>query len=247
MLETELAHFGNKLFSGNACTLTPTSHGHFAVLGIDTRRKHIGILGQSSFREFRIGHQRSAQHHTRNAGLSQTINGFKAADTAAHFDLQTSFLDDALDNIDVFRHTASGSVEIDHVNPTRTLLLEESSLSCRVIVVYGYRVIVALCQANRLTAQNINSRKNIHDVPFAEAQFVRFNRANLGRSLPMLPICWLQQLSESLPTPWRQHPMTFPDGIERRIPSPSALRTETLPNAWWWQRRIRFQEQCSYA
>gem|GEM_PF-6869741 len=88
------------------------------------------------------------------------------------------------------------------MDPTRALFLKEGSLSRRVVVVYGYCVIVALCQTNRLTAQNINSRKNIHDVPFAEAQFVRFNRANLGKPLPMPPpICRLRQLSESLPTP----------------------------------------------
>ena len=194
MFEPKLAHFSDKLFSGNARTLTPTSYGNLTVLRVDARREHVGILGKSSFGEFGVGYQRSAQHHTRNAGFSQAIDGFKAANTATHFDLQTGFLDNALDDIDVFRHATSGAIEIDHVDPTRTLLLEKSCLGHRVVVIYGYRVVVALCQANRFTIQNINSRKNIHDVPFADAQCVLFDWANLGRPLPLLPICWLRPL-----------------------------------------------------
>lgn len=128
MFEPKLAHFSDKLFGGNARALTPTSYGNLTVLRVDARREHVGILGKSSFSEFGVGYQRSAQHHTRNTGFSQAIDGFKAANTATHFDLQTGFLDNALDDIDVFRHATSSAIEIDHVDPTRTLLLEKSCL-----------------------------------------------------------------------------------------------------------------------
>ena len=229
MLEAQLAHFGDELFGGDTGAFAPAGHGNLAVLGVDARGKHVGVLRQRFLGEFGVGYQRGSQHHARNARGRKAVDGFQVADAAAHLDLQAGFLDNALDGVDVLGHTAAGTVQVDHVDPGSALFLELGRLGNRVVVVHGNGVVVALGQADRFAAQDVDSRKNIHDVPFTWQAGAGCPRGLWGTA----PWPWARTtcrpllLSGSSPAPSRRHRTIFRGGTARRTRCPSALRRGT--------------------
>ena len=84
------------------------------------------------------------------------------ADAAAELDRVLRRLEDRLDRSAVDRLAFEGAVEVNHVQPFETLLLEGAGLGCRILIVDRCRVHFAQLEPHALAVFEINRGKQDH-------------------------------------------------------------------------------------
>ena len=84
------------------------------------------------------------------------------ADAAAGLHREPDLARDALDDLDVAGHAVARAVEVDDVDPLGALLGELARLGDRVLVVDGHALVVALGEAHRSPAEDVDCGKDDH-------------------------------------------------------------------------------------
>ncbi len=86
----------------------------------------------------------------------------EGADTAAKLNRIFGCFQDRFNSLAVDAFASKGTVEIDHMQPFKALILKSFGLCCRVFIVNGRLIHVAKLEAHALTVFQIDGGKKDH-------------------------------------------------------------------------------------
>jgi len=104
-----------------------------------------------------------AEHDPRGAGIHPLCGDGFVSHATTNLHLKVGLPKDALNDRDVHRRTAARALEIDHMKPLGSFILEPLGHGHRIIVVHGDLVVFALMQADDLAIEQINRRNQLHE------------------------------------------------------------------------------------
>ena len=141
----------------------PTTHRNLATAGIETDRN--GVTRSQESNEFWILECSRAENNPSHTEIKQRIGRCLTTNTATSLNRHINCVADCSDDIAITRRTRSGSVKVDHMDPSSAGGGKLLRLRNRIVVIDGLTRVIALVKTNGSTIEKINCGIEIHQAP----------------------------------------------------------------------------------